>query len=141
MEKSKLNKKAKEFKPKSKPAPPPSQPPVTSKYFHGVLPGHASNQPVPTKMPPGMEVKLENGKLVIPDSLPHGLKMMFEQAYEEGKFDDIIMEELGKAPKQKAGDYELSPEEEAMAEEFLAEQEAMEICPFYLQGTCQYGEK
>lgn len=65
---------------------------------------------------------------------------MLEQAQEEGKFDDMIMASLGKTrPKPAEEEFDLTPEEEMLAEEFLAEQQAMEPCPFYLQGNCKFG--
>ena len=142
----KLNKKAREFKPKPKQAPPPAPLPQTapkeipsnSKFFKGVLPGQVSNAPPPSALPPGMEIKFEDGKFILPDTLPTGLKKMFNHAYEEGKFDDFIMNSMNSSAKkeqQREEEYDLTPEEEALAEEFLAEQEAMEMCPYYLQGN------
>lgn len=135
---AKLNKKAREFKPKNKPlAPPAPIPPVVSesKYFKGVLPGQMPmNRPPPSIVPPGMgDIKYVNGKLVLPDTLPMGLKKLIEQAYDEGKLDDWVMSQMDKNARGN-DDYELTEEEEALAQEFLKDQEAMEICPYYLQG-------
>jgi hypothetical protein len=139
-----MNKKAREFKPKPKPvnAAPvgvlPSGPPVSeSKFFKGVLPGQGASNPPPTALPPGMEIKFENGKMVFSDSMPAGLQAMFVQAYEEGKLDEWVMSQMNQEarPKKSPDDeYALSPEEEALAEDFLFEQQAMEMCPYYLEG-------
>lgn len=151
--KSGLNRKAREFKPKARAAMPPPPPPVANqapvacdtgggKFYKGVLPGQAPSRPMPSAFPPGMEVKFENGKLVIPDAVPTGLRKIIEQAQEEGKFDDMIMASMGQSrPAPAEDDYDLSPEEEAMAQQFLAEQQAMEPCPFFLQGNCKFGSK
>lgn len=141
----KMNKKAREFKPKDKPvstAPMgmlPSGPPVSeSKFFKGVLPGQGISNPPPRTLPPGMDIKYENGKLVFSEGMPAGLQAMFVQAYDEGKLDDWVMSQMdqGARPKRSLDEeYALSPEEEALADEFFQEQNAIEMCPFYLEGT------
>ena len=101
-------------------------------------------KPPPSALPPGMEVKFEDGQLKFSDVMPMGLRKMIEQAYEEGKLDDWVMAQIGnKSPATPQHDDfdELTPEEEALAEEFLAEQQAMEMCPFYLEGKCKYGSE
>ena len=130
----KLSKSSREFKPKAKPLPEISS---GSKYFKGVLPQAAAQAKPPSLLPPGMEIKFEDGKLKLPPGLPVGLEKMFMKAYEDGKFSELIAEKLKKEEEL----YDLTEEEEAMAEQFLAEQKEIEMCPFYLQGTCKYGKK
>ena len=149
---SKLNTKAREFKPKTQPAPLPqttaSMAPMTgdSKFFKGVLPGQMVAGPAPSILPPGMNVGLDSeGKLIMPPNMPPGLAKMFQKAYDDGKLDDLIMKHLY-GDKESSADQELdglTEEEEAFAAEFMSEQDEqhVDICPFYLDGTCKYGKK
>ena len=126
---------SREFKPKVKDLP---EIDSGSKYFKGVLPQMAAahSQP-PSMLPPGFEIKIVDGKVKLPPGLPTGLEKMFMKAYEDGKFTEFLQEKQKKEMELS----DLTEEEEAMAEEFLAEQKEIEMCPFYLQGTCKYGKK
>lgn len=145
---SKLSLKSREFKPSKKPAPvaaPPAQP--ESKYFKGLLPGQGGNSmpmPPPSLLPPGMTVGFESGGLTFSKTMPEGLKKLFQQAYDEGKLDDIIMQQLYENKKENDDDddmHQLTAEEEAFAAEFMKEQKQVDICPYYLEGKCIYGKK
>jgi hypothetical protein len=151
---TKLNAKAREFKPKAKPAPLPqamaTMPPLVSesKFFKGVLPGQMASRPPPTMLPPGMNVGFgSDGKLVMPENMPKGLQKLFLKAYDDGKLDDLIMKHLyGDKPTPTAEDLEeldgLTEEEEAFASQFMEEDNHhVDICSFYLEGTCKYGKK
>jgi hypothetical protein len=135
---AKLNTKAREFKPKKTPVMTSMPPPVQSesKYFKGVLPGQMGSNPPPSALPPGMGIKFENGELILPPTLPEGLRKMFLKAYEDGKFTELI-----RAEQEKEDMFALTPEEEELAESFLQEQKQMEMCPYYLEGKCKYGKK
>lgn len=132
----KLNKGARSFKPKTKP-----QPEIVSesKYFKGVLPQAVTTAP-PSLIPPGLNIKFENGELILPPNLPPGLSKMFMKAYEDGKLHEFARMQQQKEEEEEEM-YALTEEEQALAEEFLAEQEAMEMCPYYLEGKCKYGKK
>lgn len=126
---------AREFKPKAKALP---EIDSGSKYFKGVLPQVAAAQAQPASiLPPGFEIKIVDGKVQLPPGLPTGLEKMFMKAYEDGKFNEFLWEKQQKERELS----ELTEEEEAMAEQFLAEQKEIEMCPYYLQGTCKYGKK
>jgi hypothetical protein len=139
MEKSgagKLNKKSREFKPKAKPAQVNPTPPAASesKYFKGMLPGQSSN-PAPSILPPNMGIKLENGELILPDTLPEGMKKMFQKALDDGMLNQWIKQQVDDVEEDEENEFEnLTLEEEQMAQAFLKEQKQMEMCPFYLEG-------
>lgn len=137
----KMNTKAREFKPKKKPeAPQVKEIASGSKFFKGVLPGQMAARPPPSIFPPGFNIKFENGELILPDSCPDGLRKMFMKAYDDGALDEWLMSQQFQKPKEHE-EYELTEEEEALAEQFLAEQKEMEMCPYYLEGKCKYGKK
>lgn len=136
----KMNTKAREFKPKKKPEPPQVKDIDSgSKFFKGVLPGQMAARPPPSVFPPGFNIKFENGELILPDSCPDGLRKMFMKAYDDGALDEWLMAQQFQKPQGRAGMndddlYALTEEEEALAEQFLAEQKEMEMCPYYLEG-------
>lgn len=137
-----MSTKAREFKPAVKKEMPmtsmPPPVPTDSKFFQGVLPGQAMRPP-PSMLPPGMNITFDGNGLKFPPGMPMGLQKMFQKAYDDGKFDELIMKAMYETSNKESEDdpSALTAEEEAFASEFFADQEeqTVDICPYYLNGT------